>query len=97
PALPSFPTRRSSDLGPRRPGPRLPRITPLNPPKSTCPPAALTAFPAKEAGQTVEGLPAEGQYRWKRAGTQTVASLPGVKLPVNGDRKSTRLNSSHSQ
>jgi hypothetical protein len=70
--------------GPARPGPRLPRVTPLNPPKSTCPPAALTAFPAKEAGQTVEGLPAEGQYRWKRAGTQTVANLPGIKLPVSG-------------
>src|SRR5207237_396809 len=70
--------------GPTRPGPRLPRVTPLNPPRSTCPPAALTAFPAKEAGQTVEGLPTEGQYRWKRAGTQTVANLPGVKLPVSG-------------
>jgi hypothetical protein len=70
--------------GPARPGARLPRVTPLNPPKLTCPPAALTAFPAKEAGQTVEGLPAEGQYRWKRAGTQTVANLPGVKLPVSG-------------
>ena len=67
-----------------RPGPRLPRVTPIGPPKSTCPPAALTAFPAKEAGQTVEGVPAEGQYRWKRTGTQTVATLPGVKLPVAG-------------
>ena len=64
--------------------PRLPRVTPLNPPKSTCPPAALTAFPAKEAGQTVDGVPAEGQYRWKRTGTQTLATLPGVKLPVSG-------------
>ncbi len=70
--------------GPARPRPRLPRVTPLTPPKSTCPPAALTAFPAKEAGQTVEGVPIEGQYRWKRAGTQTVAALPGVKLPVTG-------------
>jgi len=67
-----------------RPGPRLPRVTPLAPPKSTCPPAALAAFPAKEAGQTVDGVPAEGQYRWKRSGTQTVASLPNVKLPVSG-------------
>ena len=65
-------------------GPRLPRVTPIAPPKSTCPPAALTAFPAKEAGQSVEGLPVEGQYRWKRAGTQTVATLPGVKLPISG-------------
>jgi hypothetical protein len=65
-------------------GPRLPRVTPLAPPKSTCPPAALTAFPVKEAGQAVEGLPVEGQYRWKRAGTQTVATLPGVKLPISG-------------
>ena len=70
--------------GPNRPGPRLPRLTPIAPPKSTCPPAALTAFPAKEAGQTVEGLPAEGQYRWKRQGTQTAATLPGIKLPVSG-------------
>jgi hypothetical protein len=71
--------------GPNRPGgPRLPRLTPIAPPKSTCPPAALTAFPAKEAGQTVEGLPALGQYRWKRQGTQTVATLPGIKLPVSG-------------
>jgi hypothetical protein len=67
-----------------RPGPRLPRVTPLNPNKSTCPPAALTAFPAKEAGQTVEGVPAEGQYRWKRSGHQTVATLPNVKIPVSG-------------
>jgi hypothetical protein len=67
-----------------RTGPRLPRVTPIAPPKSTCPPAALTAFPAKEAGQTVEGMPAEGQYRWKRTGTQTVATLPNVKLPVSG-------------
>ncbi|HEV7862333.1 MAG TPA: hypothetical protein VGR20_06520 [Acidimicrobiia bacterium] len=70
--------------GPARPGPRLPRVTPIAPPKSTCPPAALTAFPAKEAGQTVEGVPTEGQYRWKRQGTQTVATLPGIKLPVAG-------------
>jgi hypothetical protein len=70
--------------GPTAPRPRLSRLTPLTPPKSTCPPAALTAFPAKEAGQTVEGVPVEGQYRWKRAGTQTVANLPGVKLPVSG-------------
>jgi hypothetical protein len=70
--------------GPGRGGPRLPRVTPLAPPKSICPPAALTAFPAKEAGQTVEGLPVEGQYRWKRQGSQTVANLPGVKLPVGG-------------
>jgi hypothetical protein len=65
-------------------GPRLPRVTPLAPPKSTCPPAALTAFPAKEAGQTVEGVPAEGQYRWKRSGHQTTANLPDVKIPVSG-------------
>ena len=80
------PTTGGGDFssGPNAPRPRLPRVTPLNPPKSTCPPAALTAFPAKEAGQTVEGLPAEGQYRWKRTGTQTLASLPGVKLPVSG-------------
>jgi hypothetical protein len=70
--------------GPNAPRARLPRVTPLNPPRTTCPPAVLTAFPAKEAGQTVEGLPPEGQYRWKRTGTQTVANLPGVKLPVSG-------------
>ena len=70
--------------GPTSVRPRLPRVTPLNPPRSTCPPAALTAFPAKEAGLNVDGLPVAGQYRWKRAGTQTVATLPGVKLPVSG-------------
>ena len=64
--------------------PRLPRVTPLAPPKSTCPPAALTAFPAKEAGQTVEGVPTEGQYRWKRSGHQTSATLPNIKIPVSG-------------
>ena len=32
----------------------------------------------------MEGVPAEGQYRWKRSGTQTVATLPNVKLPVSG-------------
>ena len=66
-----------------RSGPRA-RLTPLQPVKSTCPPAALTAFPAKEAGITVDGVPAEGQYRWKRQGTQTVPTLPGVKLPIGG-------------
>src|SRR3954447_24100373 len=88
---PSFPTDQAAAFGggnfsgpTGRTGPRLPRVTPIGPPKSTCPPAALTAFPAKEAGQTVEGVPAEGQYRWKRTGTQTVATLPGVKLPVGG-------------
>jgi len=69
-------------------GPRAkvgrPRLTPVTPPKSTCPPAALTAFPAKEAGQAIEGKPAEGQYRWKRSGQQTVATLPGVVLPIGG-------------
>jgi hypothetical protein len=70
--------------GPRGKPRGVPRLTPLAPSKSTCPPAALTAFPAKEAGQTVEGVPAEGQYRWKRSGNQTVASLPNVKLPVSG-------------
>jgi hypothetical protein len=68
----------------RATGSRAPRVTPLAPAKSICPPAALTAFPAKEAGQTIEGVPVEGQYRWKRTGTQTVATLPVVKLPVDG-------------
>jgi hypothetical protein len=69
---------------PRTPNARLPRLTPLASPKSPCPPAALTAFPAQEAGLVVEGRPAEGLYRWKRKGTQTVANLPGVKLPIDG-------------
>jgi hypothetical protein len=69
--------------GLRAPRPRLP-ITPLTPAKSTCPPAAVNAFPAKEAAQPLEGRPAEGQYRWKRQGTQTLATLPGVVLPVAG-------------
>jgi hypothetical protein len=63
--------------------PRLP-ITPLTPPRSSCPPAALNAFPAKEAAQTLDGTPAVGQYRWKRNGTQTLATLPGFVLPVGG-------------
>lgn len=67
-----------------RPKQGRPRLTPVMPPKATCPPAALTAFPAKEAGQAVEGTPAEGQYRWKRTGKQTVATLPGVVLPIGG-------------
>src|SRR5207237_595789 len=64
-----------------RSGPRA-RLTPLQPVKSTCPPAALTAFPAKEAGITVDGVPAEGQYRWKRQGAQTVPTLPGPPIPA---------------
>jgi hypothetical protein len=88
--VPDAPADQASEIGggnfsgPTGARSHLPRLTPLTPPKSTCPPAALTAFPAKEAGVTVDGLPAEGQYRWKRQGTQTVASLPGVKLPVSG-------------
>jgi hypothetical protein len=78
--LPDIPAPRA----PRPPNSRLPRPTPLSSPKSPCPPAALTAFPAQEAGLTVAGRPAEGLYRWKRTGTQTVATLPGVKLPIDG-------------
>ncbi len=69
---------------PRPPISRLPRPTPLNPNRSPCPPAALTAFPATEAGLNITALPTEGQYRWKRQGTQTVATLPGITLPVGG-------------
>jgi hypothetical protein len=79
---PAAPGDAGSALPPKS-GPRA-RLTPLQPVKSTCPPAALTAFPAKEAGITVEGFPVEGQYRWKRQGTQTVPTLPGVKLPIGG-------------
>ena|GEM_PF-2214482 len=80
--------RQASDEGdvgsePGRRG-RLRPVTPLNPARAPCPPAALTAFPAKEARLTVEGVPAVGRYRWKRTGTQTLASLPGVKLAVTG-------------
>ena len=78
PGAPAFNTRP-----PRLPAGRL-RPTPLTPARSTCPPATLNAFPATEAGFNVVGLPAEGQYRWKRQGTQTVATLPGVKLPIAG-------------
>jgi hypothetical protein len=89
---PSFPSAArfpdqggSADSRPARPpSSRLPRPTPLSAPRLACPPAALNAFPAKEAGLTVEGTPAEGQYRWKRQGTQTVANLPGVQIPVTG-------------
>jgi len=77
---PSFPPPRA----PRTPTTRQPRPTPLNPVKAACPPAALNAFPATEAGLTVAGLPAEGQYRWKRTGTQTMATLPGVPIPISG-------------
>ncbi|MGH9286599.1 MAG: hypothetical protein ACRD0M_13140, partial [Acidimicrobiales bacterium] len=63
---------------------RPPRPTPLTPPKAACPPAALNAFPATEAGLTLAGMPAEGQYRWKRTGTQTMATLPGVAIPISG-------------
>ena len=76
---PSFPAPRAP-----RPPSRLPRPTPLNPPRTACPPAHLNAFPAKEAGLTLEGTPAEGQYRWKRSGTQTMATLPGVAIPISG-------------
>jgi hypothetical protein len=77
---PSFPAPRA----PRLPSGRQPRPTPLNPTRSACPPAALNAFPAKEAGLTLAGTPAEGQYRWKRTGTQTMATLPGVAIPISG-------------
>lgn len=83
----AFPATGGGDfsLRPGRPsGPRSPRVTPLAPTRAVCPPAALTAFPAKEAGQTVEGLPVEGQYRWKRSGTQSLANLGGFKLPIEG-------------
>jgi hypothetical protein len=69
---------------PRSLSAKLPRPTPLSAPRSPCPPAALTAFPAQEAGLNALGNPVEGQYRWKREGTQTLATLPGIKLPVSG-------------
>jgi hypothetical protein len=77
---PSFPAPRA----PRPPTTRQPRPTPLNPTRSACPPAALNAFPATEAGLTLAGMPVEGQYRWKRTGTQTMATLPGVAIPISG-------------
>jgi len=83
-AGPDAPDDAEFDSGPGGTGRRLRPVTPLNPPRTPCPPAALTAFPAKEAGLKVDGLPAVGQYRWKRTGTQTLANLPGVKLPVAG-------------
>lgn len=88
PALPSAgrippPPVVAAPRPPRPPSSRLPRPTPLAAPKSPCPPA-LNAFPAKEAGLNVEGTPTEGQYRWKRKGTQTVTNLPGIQLPVSG-------------
>ena len=61
----SLPTARPSAATtsppvPGRSGPRLPRVTPVAPPKSTCPPAALTAFPAKESGQRRRGPAGRG-------------------------------------
>jgi hypothetical protein len=82
-AGPEAPDEDDFDSGPGGHGPLRP-VTPLNPARTPCPPAALTAFPAKEARLTVEGVPAVGQYRWKRTGTQTLANLPGVKLAVTG-------------
>jgi len=83
-ALPPGSPPGSSTRAARPPSTRLPRPTPLAPPKSPCPPAALTAFPAQEAGLNVAGTPVEGQYRWKRQGSQTLTDLPGVKLPISG-------------
>lgn len=76
---PTFPVRT-----PRPPSTRLPRPTPLSPAKTSCPPAALNAFPAQEAGINISALPQEGQYRWKRTGKQTTAALPGVEIPISG-------------
>ena len=68
----------------RPPSNRLPRPTPLTPPRLPCPPAALTAFPAQEAGLNVAAPPVEGQYRWKRQGTQTLTGPPAFTLPIAG-------------
>lgn len=81
PSLTAAPSVTSPALRSLRP--RLP-LTPLTPARSTCPPAAVNAFPAREAAQVLEGTPVEGQYRWKRQGTQTLATLPGIVLPVSG-------------
>ena len=80
----AFPGAPATSRSPRPPTSRLPRPTPLSPPKSPCPPAALNAFPAVEAGLNVTGTPPEGQYRWKRTGTQTSTRVPGVTLPIAG-------------
>jgi hypothetical protein len=56
---------------------------PLPPPPARCPNAALNAFPEREAGFNVTGLPRVGSYRWKRSGKETRVSLP-IPLPVLG-------------
>src|SRR5205085_5298734 len=86
--LPPFPTRRSSDL------PASPGVTITHPgaiaPTITAQPTNLTVVVSNTAGfqVTVSGT-SPFTYQWQHAGT----NLPGA----SGDRKSTRLNSSHSQ
>jgi hypothetical protein len=60
---------------------RIPRgVTPPKP----CPDAGPTDFARQEAPLNAEGTPAAGVYRWKRAGTQELTTLPGIKLPISG-------------
>jgi hypothetical protein len=54
------------------------------PPPAACPAAAVNAFPAREAGFNVTDMPRPGAYRWKRSGTQTLATAGGLTLPVGG-------------
>lgn len=50
-----------------------------------CPPASASAAPAEPAGTTVpsDRLPVGGVYRWRKAGTVTLTSLP-IPLQVGG-------------
>src|SRR5690606_41091199 len=86
---PSFPTRRSSDLGAEHPDPPLAARIELDVP--------LTIEPPSEVDLRVGGE-AFGHYRNLPASIS--ASSPANRRrsahqPVRRDRKSTRLNSSH--
>lgn len=71
-------------------GPRVSRVTPSvgrpsgvseRPETDPCPEAKINAFPLEEATFESQRPPADGAYRWRRAGTQTV---DGVTVPVSG-------------
>lgn len=55
---------------------------------SECPPAALTAFPEKTAESTVQGLPAEGLYRFKRS--IEIANADGVSRSEGFEQRAVR-------
>lgn len=72
-----------------------PRFPDPDPQAELCPKAAAGSYPTGTAPDSVRGLPRPGDYRWTRAGRQTLSVAPGtpaVTLKVAGLERRTVEN-----